>query len=172
MTTVKYFVNANWDTGNDKCQNQTDREVGYEELNSRIKEFEKAGNHGSMHVRSEKQVYHVSSNGYYGYLPIMNEPTEELEMDTNDDDTVIMRNEIGTGVNSASPTDDKSKSGLSFGISLGRRKRMNVENNSLDFSKKQRIEEFCGLSPCQVTVPPTPRSSDVHYPRCIMGHYV
>ncbi|KAJ9594935.1 hypothetical protein L9F63_013751 [Diploptera punctata] len=123
-------------------------------------------NPGKETVASEsndKHAYYTSSNGYYGYLPIMQETKhEECMMDTNDSDMII------AGVQ----TDEKTKNIFSMGINLGRRKRDRREDITVECTKKQRKEEFSGLSPCQVTVPPPTRSTDVHYPRCIMGHYV
>lgn len=45
-------------------------------------------------------------------------------------------------------------------------------NETYFFILRCCFSEFCGLTPCQVKVPTTTRSSDAHYQRCIMGHYV
>jgi hypothetical protein len=95
--------------------------------------------------KNEKyQLSHISSNGYYGYLPVMPD-TDDYAMDTND---AGAENSMGNGTDPKNEpcistlTNMQNINGnvLSVGISLGRRKRISGECNPTEKPKRRRKE--------------------------------
>lgn len=170
MATINCNVRAAWN--DTKCYRLAG--AGYDEFHSRVTTVEEVGSQSEKSGKHETS--HISSDGYYGSLPAV--PfIDDYAMDTND---AGAENSMESG---RDPKNDACSSALthmpnlnenlvSVGVTLGRRKRINDEHNTTAEPKRQRHEEFCGLTPCQVKVLPTTRSFDAHYQRCIMGHYV
>ena len=135
MATINCNISALWN--NDTCPNFTGKH--YEELKPRLEAIQNPGKEKVTFERVDKQIYHVSSNGYYGYLPILPETMhEDYPMDTNDSDLEI----AGVQTTEKGDTSDrlKTENVFSVGITLGRRKRVRGEDNTVEWSKKQRKE--------------------------------
>lgn len=169
MARISWPVSTCWkDT---KCQRPAG--IQYDELHANVTTVQDVENQSEKNRKY--RTSHISSNGYYGYLPVIPD-IEDYAMDTSD---AGAENSMGNGTDpkngsctGGTLTSTENVNVLSMGVTLGRRKRNSEEDNSTDEPKRQRKEEFCGLTPCQVMVLPTTRSFDAHYPRCIMGHYV
>ena len=116
-------VNCISSWNNDKCQKFAGKH--YEHLKMLI-DVQNRGNEKVASAQNE-QVYHISSNAYYGYLPVMPvKRLEEMPMDISDSDVVTRVGHV------------KTEADFSFERTAGRRKRDRVDDNIDEWSKKQR----------------------------------
>lgn len=169
MATINCNVRESWN--DTKCYRLAG--TGYE-FESHVTTAEEAGSQSEKNVKHETS--HISTDGYYARLPAV--PfMDDYAMDTNDAGAEnSMENgrdpKNGSCISALTLMPNLNENDVSVGITLARRKRINDEYNTTAEPKRQRHEEFCGLTPCQVKVLPTTRSFDANYQRCIMGHYV
>lgn len=138
MATMNSNVSTHWN--DTKCQRLAGMRC--DEFCTHVIGVQDAGN------QPEKNgIYrscYISSNGYYGYLPVM-PYAEDYPMDTND---AGAENSMGNGTDPkngpciSTLTNMLNGNGnvLSVGISIGRRKRINKEDNSTEEPKRQRQE--------------------------------
>lgn len=138
MAAINCSVSTRWN--DTKCQRLAG--LGSDEFPSHIMGVQDVG---KQPEKNGKYKYcHISSNGYYGYLPVMSY-AEDYAMDTND---ASAENSMGNG---RDPKNERSISALtnmqhvngnilSVGISIGRRKRICEEDNSTEEPKRQRQE--------------------------------
>lgn len=128
------------------CCNDTKRQrpagMRYDELHAnatRVQDVENRSENNGKYRTS-----HISSNGYYGYLPVIPD-IEDYAMDTSD---AVAENSMGNGtdpkdgscISTLTKTENVNVNVMSVGITLGRRKRNSEEDNSTDEPKRQRQE--------------------------------
>jgi hypothetical protein len=112
----------------------------YDELNANVTWVQDVENRSENN--GKHRTSHISSNGYYGYLPVIPD-IEDYAMDTSD---AGAENSMGNGTDPkngsciSTLTKMENVNVLSVGITLGRRKRNSEEDNSTDEPKRQRKE--------------------------------
>lgn len=113
----------------------------YDELHTNVTTVQDVENQPEKN--GNYRTSHITSNGYYGYLPVIPD-IEDYAMDTSD---AGAENRMGNGtdpkngscIGTLTSTENVNVNVLSVGITLGRRKR-NSEESSTDESKRQRKE--------------------------------
>lgn len=137
MARISWPVSTCWrDT---KCQRPAG--IQYDELHANVTTVQDVENQSEKNRKY--RTSHISSNGYYGYLPVIPD-IEDYAMDTSD---AGAENSMGNGTDpkngsctGGTLTSTENVNVLSMGITLGRRKRNSEEDNSTDEPKRQRKE--------------------------------